>query len=175
MATAAAPQSIETLIEQARGYVPPAFLPPGDDAAGAVVFALANAWALHLACGEIDLDTVYVKAKAVAMNLQVHTQGRRRWKDTKPFLEWLVETTAARMTGFFDVEDDRALRALRTVALTAINQGKGADAVRGALIRAAQGMQWPPPEELLHEAYAWAVAEARRNARWMMMREAPAP
>lgn len=175
MATAAAPKSIETLIEQARAYQPPAFLPPGDDAAGAATMALANVWALQLACGEVDLDTVYVMAKVAAMRLQVHTQGRRRWKDTKPFLEWLVETTAARMDAFFEVEDDRAMRQLRATALAAVNQGHTSDAVRHAIAAQAEGMRFLPPEMLLHEAYAWAVAEARRNARWMMTREAPAP
>lgn len=175
MAAARQQTSILDTIEQARAFVPPATLPPGDDAAAAVIYSLADTWALHLASGEIDIDTVYALAKAAAMHLQVHTQGRRRWKDTKPFLEWLVETTAARMEALFEVEDDRALRQLRTVALTSVNQGHTSGAVRGAIISAAQGMRFLPPEPLLHEAYAWAVAEARRNARWMTQREAPGP
>ena len=175
MPPAPAPQSIETLIEQARAYQPPAFLPPDHDAACAATYAMANVWALQLACGEIDLDTVYLLAKVAAISLQVHTHGRHRWKDTKPFLEWLVETTAARMTSFFEVEDDRAIRELRATALAAVNQGHTADAVRHTIAAHAVGMRSLPPETLLHEAYAWAVAEARRNARWMTMREAPGP
>ncbi len=173
MATAAAAQSIEDLIEQARAYQPPAFLPPDHDAACAATYAMANVWALQLACCEIDIDTVYLLAKLAAMNLQVHTHGRRRWKDTKPFLEWLVETTAARMVAFFEVEDEKALHLLRATALGTINQGQTADVVRHALATQAEGMRCLPPETLLHEAYAWAVAEARRNARWMTMRESP--
>lgn len=175
MAAAQQQKSILDIVEQARVYQPPAFLPPGDDAACAVTYALADAWALQLACGEIDLDTVYLLAKVAAISLQVHTQGRHRWKDTKPFLEWLVETTAARMTSFFEVEDDRAIRELRATALAAVNQGHTADAVRHTIAAHAVGMRSLPPETLLYEAYAWAVAEARRNARWMTMREAPGP
>ncbi len=175
MAAAQQQTSILQIVERARAYQPPAFLPPDHDAASAATYAMADVWALQLACGEIDLDTVYAMAKVAAMNLQVHTQGRCRWKDTKPFLEWLVETTAARMDAFFEVEDDRAMRQLRATALAAVNQGHTADAVRHAIASQAVGMRSLPPETLLHEAYAWAVAEARRNARWMMTREAPGP
>lgn len=169
-----AQSSVADLIAFAATYEPPSFLPPGDDAGAAVIFDIAKVWALHLADGDIDLDAVYSLCKWAAMTLQVHTEGRRRWKDTKPFLEWLVETTAGRMADHLEVEDGNSLRQMRQVALVAVSQGRGADAVRMAVIHAASAMPILPPETLLHEAYAWAVAEARRNARWMMQREAQA-
>lgn len=170
---AASPQTfqVEEFIRFASTHEPPQFLPRGDDAASKAVFDLARMWAYDLAIGAIDIDTAYALAKAAAMNLQVHTEGRRRWKATKPFLEWIIETGAARIGAYFEVQDDKALHQLRQVALVAVNRGQTAAAVRAAVIHAAAAMPFPPPEHLLHEAYAWGVAEARRNARWMMMRE----
>lgn len=166
--------SVAEVIARAETYEPPATLPPGDDAAAEVLYRLCDVWALQLATGEITVDGAYALAKGAAQSLEVHTRGRRRWKATKPFMEWLVEASAARMAAHFAVMDDAALRDLKRVGLTALSQGGGEAQVRSAIALAASGMAAAPPVEILHAAYHDAVAEARRNARWMMQRAASA-
>lgn len=169
----ASDSTIDQLMRDAEAYEPPDVLPAGDDAAAAVLYKLTNTWALHLAYGAIAIDTAYALCKSAAMALQVHTQGRRSWKATKPFLEWMVETTAARFEAHLEVVYGQATRALKTAATAAIGQGHGERGVKAAIAAAAESYDVDLPFEILHEAYSAAVAQARSNARWMSQREHP--
>lgn len=165
-------RTLAEIIADAEAYQPPAVLPPGD-AGTAAIYRLADTWALQLAQGQIDIDDAYVLAKIAAQTVEVHTQGRRRWKDTKPFLEWLIETQSSRFLAHLEIQYGLAERRLRTVAQSAVGRGLSERGVKAEIAAAAEEFDVILPIEILHEAYHAAVAQARSNARWMSTRGSP--
>lgn len=157
-------------LDDARNFVPPDQWPRDLAGCRALLYRLARIWGTRTALGEMTIDESYELCRASSESVQVSTSGIGRWKCEMQFATWVVDQAVTRIGDAVAVSDGRALRDLSKVGVVAISAGADDRSLRDALADAAERINIQPPVELLHEAYHQAIAQSRRNARWMASR-----